>query len=182
MPQSEFFSDEEAQRVLHLAAQITPTTGMSRDELVRAASEMGIPPERIAEAEAQILAERESRIQEQNDRALRSEFQRYYRNKILGQIWSFAGANVFWIFIWAVCGMGYFWPIWIFGWWGVALLGSVFNSAFNPNHREQAYQKWLARKTGQPSLAADIEDEEEESSHDWRHHRRRERRMRRRDW
>jgi len=163
--------------VLHMAAQNTPTSGMSRDELIRAAGEMGIPAERIHEAEAQLAAEREARSKEEQDQALRQEFQKDYRTKLLAGVGGFLSANSIFVFIWAFSGAGYFWPIWIFGWWGVALFGNLMSSIFNPEHKEKAYAKWLARRNGET-----VEEDEDESqchNFEWR---RRHKARRRRDW
>ncbi len=163
MSEQRFYSEDEAQQLLRMAAQSTPTSGMSREELVRAAGELGIPEERILEAESQLVAEREASARAEQDKALRAEFERYYRRKILSQAWgAFSGASI-WIMLWAFTGMGYFWPIWVVGWWVVPALGSLVGSLLDPTHKQKAYEKWLAHRNGEPlpSLA-----EGEESDHD----------------
>jgi uncharacterized membrane protein YecN with MAPEG domain len=34
---------------------------------------------------------------------------------------SYVGVNVLLVLIWAVSGRGYFWPIWVIGFWGLGL-------------------------------------------------------------
>ena len=162
-----FYTEEEAQQVLHLAARAVPSTGMSRDELVRAASEMGISAEAIEQAEAQLRAEQEQRAREEELAGLRREFNRYYRRRIFDKVVGFVSSNLFFVFLWLFTGGGYFWPIWIFGWWGVALLGSLAQSLFSAEYRERKFERWLAKRNGI------VSDEAEEQEAEWGRRRRR---------
>lgn len=183
MSEQRFYSEDEAQQLLRMAAQTTPTSGMSREELVRAAGELGIPEERIVEAESQLLAEREAATKAEEDKALRAEFDRYYRRKMMSQGWGALSGTSIWIMLWAFTGMGYFWPIWVVGWWVVPALGSLVGSLLDPTHKQKAYDKWLAQRNGEPvpTLAED-EDQDHEHGYAWSYGMTCARRRRKRDW
>src|ERR1700722_17357827 len=168
MSEQRFYSEDEAQRLLRMAAQSTPTSGMSRDELVRAASELGIPEDRILEAEAQLAAERIATEKAEQDKILHSEFDRYYRRKNWSQVWGVLSGSSIWIILWAVTGWGAFWPIWIVGWWAVPALWSLVGSLLDPTHKQKAYERWLAERNGEPlpSLTED-EDHNHEPGYAW---------------
>ena len=53
------YSEQEAQEILRRAAAVQSTGFMSRDELMRAASELGITPEAVLEAEKQYQESRQ---------------------------------------------------------------------------------------------------------------------------
>ena len=65
-----FYSEEEAQQILHRATTSVPATGMSREELVRAAGEMGISAEAIERAESEIAAQRHAELSAQEEARL----------------------------------------------------------------------------------------------------------------
>ena len=54
------YSEQDAQEILRRAAAVQSTGFMSRDELLRAASELGITPEAVLEAEKQYQQAREN--------------------------------------------------------------------------------------------------------------------------
>jgi hypothetical protein len=137
---------------------------MSREELVRAAGELGIPEDRILEAEAQLAAEQEANVKAEQDKVLRTEFDRFYRRKNWSQAWAVVSGSSIWIFLWAFTGIGYFWPVWVVGWWVVPALGSLVGSLLDPTHKQKAYERWLAERNGEP-LPPLAEGEEQEHEH-----------------
>jgi hypothetical protein len=186
MSQQQFYSDEEAQRLLRLAAQNTPTTGMTREELIRAAGELGIPEERFMEAEAQVAAERAAVAQAEENKTLRKQFNREFNRKQWNQVMGLISGNALFIFIWFVSGMGYFWPIWIMGWWGIGVVVNFANAFLNPEYRERAFERWLSKRNGlPPTEGQENEHEEDDNANvckwDYRVHRHRHKR-RWRDW
>jgi len=172
-----FYSEEEAQQILHHATQSVPINAMSRDELIRAAGEMGIAPEAIEKAEAEIAAKREAELSAERDERLRKEFNRYYRGKVFDHMWGFISSNLVFIGIWFFTGAGYFWPLWIFGFWGFSMIGGLGSMLFSGSRREKAYAKWLARRQG-----LDVPDEEDERREEQRLRRERRRRWRESRW
>src|SRR2546421_2198369 len=155
-----FYSEEEAQQILHRATTSVPATGMSREELVRAAGEMGISADAIERAESEIAAQRQAELSAQEEARLRREFNRYYRRKTLEHLSGFGSFAGVFVFIWLFSGGGYFWPIWVFGWWGVALIGDVFSMLVNPARKERSYEKWLAKREGKTTTDEPEEDED----------------------
>ena len=49
----------------------------------------------------------------------------------------FLAVSVLLLAIWALSGAGYFWPVWVIGWWGAAL---VAKSAFRPRSGRVAHR------------------------------------------
>jgi hypothetical protein len=142
----QFYSEDEAQQILQIAAKKSLSDGMSRDELVRAAAELGISESEILKAEHEVQSQRDELMRQQEEFQLKKEFRIYRRRRVLDKIWSFVSANSLFVFIWFFTGMGYFWPIWVFGFWGVTLIGGILQELLNPAETERLYAKWLARK------------------------------------
>ena len=89
---------------------------------------------------------------------------------MLEHIWGFISTNLVLVGVWLFTGAGYFWPIWVFGFWGFSMIGDVGNMVFSQSRREKAYEKWLAKREG--NTATDEPEEDEDSL----------RRSRRRRW
>ena len=155
-----FYSEEEAQQVLNLASRRASSIGMSREELVRAAAEMGISSEDIAQAESELESKRIQQAQAEETKQLRIEFNRAYRRRAFDKIWGFISGNLIFVFIWYISGGGYFWPIWVFGWWGIAMVGDILNAMFNATHKEKAFEKWMAKKKGILEPSESSQDQE----------------------
>lgn len=52
------------------------------------------------------------------------------KRKLVGDIVAYVVINAFLIGVWAVTGMGYFWPGWVLAGWGVLLLLDAWNALY----------------------------------------------------
>ena len=52
------------------------------------------------------------------------------KRKLVGDIVAYVVVNAFLVGVWAVTGMGYFWPGWVLAGWGVALLLDAWNTLY----------------------------------------------------
>ena len=52
------------------------------------------------------------------------------KRKLVGDIVAYVVVNAFLVGVWAVTGMGYFWPGWVLAGWGVALLLDAWNALY----------------------------------------------------
>lgn len=149
MAGNRFYSDEEAEQILRLAASKSVNVGgLHRDDLVRSAAELGISEEALAEAELQIVAQRE-------DTELRKEFKSKQRREFMGHFWSYISVNLMLVLI-NVATIGHIsWAKWsIFG-WGIGVLLHFFASMIESSDDYQRdFEKFKARKQRKAARAA----------------------------
>lgn len=62
----------------------------------------------------------------------------FFHYAALGAISSYLSVCLLMIFIWAISGFGYFWPIWVIGPWGVMLLPSLLVGRLGHCRRDRA--------------------------------------------
>lgn len=123
------FREDEAQEILRRAA--TPTDEITREELERAAAEMGITPDALARAEAEIREER-----------LRKEFDAKVRANTMREVVKFAGVMALLIFINLTSSPQHLWFFYpLFG-WGLSMVGSF---GWHRNRHSPSYQRAFAR-------------------------------------
>ena len=149
--EQQFYSEDEAHELLHLASQQSISSGMSRDELLRAAMEMGISPEAIQRAEEELQRKREQDIQQEREKELRKEFEKYNRSKFMGNVGSYLSTCTILVAIWFITGRHYFWPGWVIFFWGLSVVPEFFTHFLNTAKKERRYQRWLARRGAPPS-------------------------------
>ncbi|PWI17022.1 hypothetical protein DI272_24795 [Streptomyces sp. Act143] len=74
------------------------------------------------------------------DRAkARAEKKRKYRGDLMGYV----VINAFLVVVWAVTGLGYFWPGWVLGAWGVFLILSAWDLYFRRDVTDEEIQREL---------------------------------------
>lgn len=151
-----FYSEEEAQEVLKRAMR-QPIGGMSRDELVRSAIEMGISPDAIEQAEAEIEHERLGKLEQEKNLALRREFEIHNRNRLLSGIGESLSPFLICSVIWFMTGQGYFWPMWVAFPLALHLISVLNCTFFNRAQKERRFEKWLARKRGEETEKKTVE-------------------------
>lgn len=160
MATRDYYDDNDAEEILRIAARRdNPLGGVSRSELMKSASELGISPDAILEAEAQYYA-RKSEAEE------RKLFKKYQWN----ELFSHFGAYL------AVCGFLAFldlrhghltWSLWPIGIWGFILLSDSVGSFFGSN-RERAFAKWKRKQLNrqQNPLTFDVQEDLEHIAKD----------------
>jgi len=135
-----FYNEDDAEQILRLASSMsTPIGAMSRDQLLATASELGITPQAVEEAERQIVSSRA----ELSDRA---EFDRRVRRDFYGHLASYVIVNGFLCGINIVTG-GYFWAVWPLLGWGIGLAFSVVETFFrNSESYQEEFEKWRVKR------------------------------------
>lgn len=68
-----------------------------------------------------------------------------------GHLVSYVVINAFLIFIWAVTGAGYFWPMWVLGGWGIGLALHAWATFGRRDVTDADIDAELARRRGQTS-------------------------------
>ncbi len=136
-----FYEDEEAQEILRRAAGATTdhANGISRDNLLLSAAELGIAPEALAEAERSVIAER-------SQNALHAEYVRELRHDFAVHLASYVIINGG--FLLMNLFLPFFgWVYWsIFG-WGIGLVFDAL-ATYGPESRRDSpeFQKWVRKK------------------------------------
>jgi hypothetical protein len=143
-----FYSEEEAHQILNLASKDVPIDGMSREELVKAAREMGISVEAIERAEAQVQQQQSERRRAEEDRLLYQKFKHHLRLKFWGSISRHLGEIAFFVGLWYLCGAGYFWPMWVLFFIVLGIISDLADVMFDSTRRQRKFEKWKARSQG----------------------------------
>lgn len=145
MPQ-EFYSEEEAEQILRLAAAGSSRGNLSRDEIVRMASELGISPEAVLEAEKQVVQQRTNQDIARAEVEERKKFRKASWVEFWQHLSTYAVTNGVLIAIWALTDAGgYFWPKWPLLGWGIAI-ASHFFSAISDMASEDSFHKWQIKQ------------------------------------
>lgn len=146
------YTEVEAQEILRRASALQTSRAMTRGELIRAAAEVGISPQAIEEAEAQVARER-------REAELLQQFRKERRKALVSSLWGLvvyvglaaliAGRNLhYWWFagFLALCGV----------WGALKEIWLTFNE--RSDAWQSAYQKYRdgkMRRTELPSGSAD---------------------------
>lgn len=153
---NEFYSEEEAEQILRLAANQSSRGGLSRDEIMRMASELGIPPESVHAAETQVLRHRAEQDIAKAESGERELYKREKRNEFLQHFSMYLVINTFLVMIFLFTGShSYFWPKWPMLGWGIGI-ASHFFATLGEMTSEDAFQKWqLKRRKRQAKMLGD---------------------------
>lgn len=141
MPGQEFYSEEEAQKILRMANETSAAGNVvSRDEMLRAALEAGIPAAAIEAAEEKIRAEAAS----VGDReAYKEHIEHRLRTTTAGML----GLAALLIGINLLTGIHNFWAIWPVGITFAGWLKELIEIKFGQPWKDpQKVQEWRERK------------------------------------
>lgn len=143
MPGQEFYSEEEAQKILRLASEETGTNHVTRDELLRAALEAGIPTSAVEIAEARIRSE--STLV-----SAAEEYRLAQVSKFRTSTASMLGLAVFLFGLNFLTGMGKIWAIWPVGiyflWWISEFIETAVGQPWRDPEKVQAWVKRRVEK------------------------------------
>ena len=149
----QFYSESDAQEILRRAASShTPAGGLSRDELLRSAAELGVSPEAVARAEAEYFAEREK------NRDI-DEFRRQHRSDFRTHLVVYGIINTFLLCINLLSSADHLWFLYpLLGWGiGIAIHGyTTYNE--NSNEWRQEFEEWKRKRNWEPSSVTAAED------------------------
>jgi len=142
-----FYSDEEAQEILKVAASRQLQGGLDLPRLQAAAAELGISPEALADAEAQVMRDRDERI-------LFDEYKRSRRQSFYSSLVTYVAVNAG---LWFM--MRPSWIVWVLGGWGIALVIEGMNAFNSGKPGSPEFDAWRReRESKTPSaLPADAE-------------------------
>lgn len=78
-----FYSQDEVEGILRLASESVGTSGMTHDQLIQIAGEVGLTPEQVAAAERKFAAQKMQEEVARRDDVLRQQ----YRMQLRARIW-----------------------------------------------------------------------------------------------
>lgn len=144
VPGNEFYSEEDVQAILRLASQSSTQAGMSREQLLQMATELGLSEDAVMRAEGQlskVKADAELKAQESQDR---EKYRREVTSGVRGHVISYLAVNAGLIVTWAATTTPPthdFWPIFPLAGWGFGLVSHLV-SVLNKGAFEEGFQKW----------------------------------------
>ena len=128
------YTEAETQEILNRAAQ-APQETYTSEELLRSAVELGISPDALARAEAEV---REGRI--------RKEFDVFIQAKMKSECLKFAGLALTFATINLVTSPRELWFQWVILWWGISLATKYFRARDRRGEGYQrAFERWQAK-------------------------------------
>ena len=141
MPENQFYTEEEAQRILEVANRSPIASGgMSRDQILQVAAEMGISADAVTAAEKEI---REHGREKQDWQEYRDHVSRSYLQGVgswVGTSIMLAGINLF-------TGAGRLWSIWPIGIYGLVILkDSIERWMQRPWNDRSKFEEWKRKR------------------------------------
>ncbi|HEU5156087.1 MAG TPA: 2TM domain-containing protein [Streptosporangiaceae bacterium] len=67
------------------------------------------------------------------------------KRKFRGDLMAYVVVNAFLVGVWAVTGLGYFWPGWVMGAWGVFMILSAWDLFYRQELSEEEIQREMHR-------------------------------------
>ncbi|MFB2971583.1 2TM domain-containing protein [Aerosakkonema sp. BLCC-F183] len=131
------YNQEEIQQILHLAISRQNYEGeFTREQLLEIAAELEIPPENLALAEQEWLAQ-------QGEIEKRQAFNTYRRGRLQKSFGKFAIVNTFLVLLNLVSAGQITWSLYILLFWGLGLGLNTWNTfLLQGEEYERAFQQW----------------------------------------
>jgi DNA-binding XRE family transcriptional regulator len=153
------YSEEDAEQILKLAARkASASSGMDREELLAAASELGLSRQTVLEAEREYHAKKQ-------EEQLRRDFDRHLRAEFLNHLVTYLTVNAFLLFLDLRRDMTLSWAYWPLLGWGIGLVIHAYNtfsrSSADYNHQ---FEKWKLRKERKARRQIDWDDDDLEDA------------------
>lgn len=150
MPEQEFYSDSDAEEILKEAVRNSNNfDGLSRDQLMKSAAELGLSPEQVAAAEKRLAEKQIATTKELSIEQQLSAFKATRKAKMLKDIPSYLGTSVLLYFIHLATSSSFSlgwskWPIFVLtGLLIWHLLEYLFHS-YTPEDPE--FKRWQRRQ------------------------------------
>ena len=141
MGEQRFYSDDEADQILRVAAKQTTTGGFNRDRLVSMAAELGISEEDVKRAEIQVAEQREL----DEDREL---YKAKRKRDLFSEVSSWASTAALLFGINFLTGPGNWWCQWPIGIWGIFVVKDVLERVLiTPATNEANFQRWREKRS-----------------------------------
>lgn len=154
----QFFHEEEADEILRLAVSKSAASGgLSREQLMATAAELGISEDAVREAESEVSRQRKE------SEELKSTLAEYkiYRGRKVRDLWGRVATFSLVVGLLFPIAEGSQWWYWMAGFWGLGVFKDAW-SVLTPRTMEtdSGFYKWKNRKiTNATSLAADLPDQ-----------------------
>ena len=148
MPESRFYSEEEADQILRKAVENSVVTGaMTRERLLATAAELGISEDAILRAERELAERREEEEQKKAEAQDLKEYRAYRWRKAWSGLSGWVSTSIL------LLGFNYLtshtitWAIWPVGIWGLVELGHVVEALMSPTSRGEGFERWRRRRS-----------------------------------
>lgn len=139
------YTSEEAEAILKLASKQQNVGGISREQLLHTASELGISPEAVASAEAEYRVTRQEAAGREQVLSMRRQFMEERRITFATHLGIYLLINLGLVLTWYFSDRGYFWPMWPLLGWGIGMLAHGL-TYFSGQQAEAEFQTWLTNK------------------------------------
>lgn len=123
-----------------------------RKRLEQAASELGVSPEALAEAEAQHAREREERLAKARKDAARKQFRATRVRAFVHHAATYLAVNAG-LFAMNLMSSGRpTWVLWVLAGWGIGLLSDAADTFFSDLRDERKFERWYRKslERGEP--------------------------------
>jgi len=148
MPQR-FYEEDEAEAILRIANKRSTLGGVSHDELLASAAELGISPEAVAEA-AETYRSQLSLVES------RKEFDRFAKREFVSSVATWLCLNAGLIAFNLISDHRITWAIWPLAGWGFFILAEIPETFVKGSKEyEKNYQKWLRKKAKREARLAE---------------------------
>lgn len=149
MPGNEFYHNEEAEQILSEAARLSESVqpGMSREQLLQTAAELGIPPEAVARAEENLAYQAKVGQEVTRENSLRQAYGEEVRRRQKFQWSGWLTTSAICIAIDLLTTRGLSWSLWVAGIYGIFAIKDLFGWLFgNPEGDEAGFRRWMSQR------------------------------------
>jgi hypothetical protein len=145
-PGGRFYDENDAEEILRLAARHGTGDKVDKDRLLSMAAELGISPEAVERAEAELVEKRAAEAASKIDVENRAEYRRQRRRDLWNNVGSYVSINALMVVIWFFTDRGYFWPFWVIFPWGLGVVPQIFIGLGRGSDRD--YERWKRKRFG----------------------------------
>jgi len=139
-------SEEDVEEILRLAVRQTGTdTGSLRERLSQSATELGISPEALAQAEKEWAEKRRNEVGREAETEARRSFRKMKVAELVQHFGVYAIVNAFLVWIDLRDG-GFGWAVWPLAGWGLAVALHALSVFVHGPDEEREFQRWLKKR------------------------------------
>ncbi|HTQ11942.1 MAG TPA: 2TM domain-containing protein [Fimbriimonadaceae bacterium] len=154
MPESRFYSEQEADQILRKAVENSVVTGaMTRDRLLATAAELGISEDAILRAEQELAAQRDDEERKRTEARELKEYRAYRWRKACSSLSGWVSTSILLIGFNLLTSHTISWAIWPVGIWGLVELGEVVQALMTPATHGERFERWRRKhRRAEPSV------------------------------
>lgn len=141
-------TEEDMEAILKIAVRNEPAdhAGRLRERLERAANELGLTPQALAEAEAVYAKERAAALAAERKASARREFRASRLRAFYHHLASYAAVNAGLVTLNLVSSGRPTWSLWVLAGWGIGLLSDAADTFFSDLRDERKFERWHRRR------------------------------------